>query len=429
MVPVLLSLLAWLPLAQVATPERLVLRAGTLIDGRGGAPLRDAVVVIEDGRFLEVGPAASIRLPEGVPVRNLPQATLLPGFVDAHVHLVGRMLGEGDWQNESVRDLPGEGVVRGVRNARVTLEAGFTTVRNVGAGEFGDVALRKAIDQGVVPGPRIVAAGHGIGITGGHCDDNGFLPGIAASDPLHGVADGPGEAVKAVRLQMKFGSQVIKICATGGVLSEGDAPGVQQMSLEEIRAVVEEAHLAGRKVAAHAHGTEGILAAVRAGVDSIEHGTLLDDEGIRLMKEKGTFLVPTLSAGKVTLELADRGVLTGERAAKARVMGPRMGESLAKAAKAGVKIALGTDAGVGAHGANGREFGYMVEAGLTPMQAILAGTRDGAELLGLGSEIGTIEKGKVADLVAVAGDPLKDVRLLEHPILVMHAGKVVVPND
>jgi imidazolonepropionase-like amidohydrolase len=176
---------------------------------------------------------------------------------------------------------------------------------------------------------------------------------VVTSDPLHGVADGPEEAIKAVRLQMKFGAQVIKICATGGVLSEGDAPGVQQMSAEEIQAVVHEAHQAGRKVAAHAHGTEGILAAVRGGVDSIEHGTLLDDEGIRLMKEKGTFLVPTLSAGRVTMELADRGILTGERAAKARTMGPRMGQSLAKAMKAGVKVALGTDAGVGAHGTNG----------------------------------------------------------------------------
>jgi imidazolonepropionase-like amidohydrolase len=366
-----------------------------------------------------------VRVPEGAPVRSLPRATLLPGFVDAHVHLVGRMLGEGDWQNGAVRDLPAEDVVRGVRNARVTLEAGFTTVRNVGAGEFGDVALRKAIEQGVVPGPRIVTAGHAVGISGGHCDENGFAPGIVPSDPLHGVADGPDEAVKAARLQMKFGAEVIKICATGGVLSEGDAPGVQQMSAEEIAAVVREAHLAGRKVAAHAHGSEGILEAVRAGVDSIEHGTLLDDAGIQGMKERGTFLVPTLSAARVTLELADRGVLTGERAAQARMMGPRMGQSLAKAARAGVKVALGTDAGVGPHGQNAREFGYMVEAGLTPMQAIVAGTRGGAELLGLLHEIGTVEKGKVADLVAVPGDPLADVHALEHPLLVVRAGRVV----
>jgi len=421
MLPILVFLLA-----QAGPPPAppLVLKAGTLIDGRGGAPLHDAVVVIRDGKIVEVGAAASLRAPEGAEVRDLPRATLLPGFIDAHVHLVGRMLGEGDWQNASVRDLPGEGVIRGVRNARLTLEAGFTTVRNVGADGFGDVALRRTIEQGVVPGPRIVTAGNAIGITGGHCDDNGFAPGVVTSDPLHGVADGPEEAIKAVRLQMKFGAQVIKICATGGVLSEGDAPGVQQMSAEEIQAVVHEAHQAGRKVAAHAHGTEGILAAVRGGVDSIEHGTLLDDEGIRLMKEKGTFLVPTLSAGRITMELADRGILTGERAAKARTMGPRMGQSLAKAMKAGVKVALGTDAGVGAHGTNGREFGFMVEAGLTPMQAILAGTRDGAELLGLSAEVGTVEKGKVADLVAVAGDPLQDIHLLEHPVLVVHEGKV-----
>ncbi len=410
--------------AAPAPAPPLVLKAGTLIDGRGGPPLQDAVIVIQDGKIAEVGPAASVRVPEGAEVKSLPQATLLPGFIDAHVHLVGRMLGEGDWQNAAVRDLPAEGVIRGVRNARVTLEAGFTTVRNVGADAFGDVALRKSIEQGVVAGPRILTAGHAIGITGGHCDENGFAPGISESDPLHGVADGLEEAIKAVRLQMKYGAQVIKICATGGVLSEGDAPGVQQMLAEEIEAVVHEAHLAGRKVAAHAHGTEGILAAVRGGVDSIEHGTLLDDAGIRLMKEKGTFLVPTLSAGRVTMELADRGILTGERAAKARTMGPRMGQALAKAVQAGVKVALGTDAGVGAHGTNAREFGYMVEAGLTPMQAILAGTRGGAELLGLAAEIGTVEKGKVADLVAVAGDPLKDIHLLEHPILVVHQGKV-----
>ena len=421
-----MSLMLAFLLAQAAPAPAppLVLRAGALIDGRGGAPLQDAVVVIQDGKIADVGPASSVRVPEGAEVRNLPQATLLPGFIDAHVHLVGRMLGEGDWQNASVRDLPAEGVIRGVRNARTTLEAGFTTVRNVGADGFGDVALRKAIEEGVVPGPRILTAGHAIGITGGHCDENGFAPGISTSDPLHGVADGPDEGTKAVRLQMKFGATVIKICATGGVLSENTSPGAHQMEEDEIRAIVREAHKAGRKVAAHAHGTEGILAAVRSGVDSIEHGTLLDDAGIRLMKEKGTFLVPTLSAGRVTMELADRGILTGERAVKARAMGPRMAQTLGRAAQAGVKVALGTDAGVGAHGTNGREFGYMVEAGLTPMQAILAGTRDGAELLGLAAEIGTVEKGKRADLVAVAGDPLKDIHLLERPVLVVHQGKV-----
>jgi imidazolonepropionase-like amidohydrolase len=398
----------------------LVVRAGTLIDGRGGPPVRNAVIVIEGGRFAAVGPGVAV--PPGARVVDLSQATVLPGFIDAHVHLAGRHLGEGEWAHASVRDTPQDDAIRGVRNARLTLEAGFTTVRNVGAGQWTDIALRDAIGEGIVPGPRIVAAGYGIGITGGHCDENGYAPGLLDRGPEHGIADGPGDAVRAVRSQIKQGADVIKICATGGVLSEGDAVGVQQMGEEELAAVVAAAHLAERRVAAHAHGTEGIKAALRAGVDSIEHGSMLDDEAIRFFLKTGAYLVPTLMAQETVSEAARSGVLKGERAAKALAVAPLARASIARAIEAGGKIALGTDAGVFPHGRNGREFALLVEAGMRPMDAILAGTRNAADLLGLGDEVGTVEPGKVADLVAVAGDPLADIALLTRPTFVLHAG-------
>jgi imidazolonepropionase-like amidohydrolase len=416
-----LCLLAAWPCAEAG--EVVAIRAGVLIDGTGRSPVANAVILVEDGRIRDVGPR--VEIPAGARVIDLSGATVLPGFLDAHVHLTGRSLGEGAWENAAVRDLPQDGAIRGVRNARLTLEAGFTTVRNVGAGHFSDVALRDAIREGVVPGPRLLVAGHSLGITGGHCDTNGYAPGQVERGPEHGIADGVDEILKAVRYQVKHGADVIKVCATGGVLSEGDAVGVQQYAKDELEAVVREAHLTDRKVAAHAHGTEGIKAALRAGVDSIEHGSMLDDEAISLFKSTGAYLVPTLMAQEAVEAAAKSGVIRDERAQKAAFIAPKMRASFRKAVGAGVKIALGTDSGVFPHGRNAHEMTLMVENGMKPMDAIVAGTRNAADLLGVLDEVGTLEKGKVADVVAVRGNPLDDVRVLETPVFVMHEGRVV----
>jgi len=350
-----------------------VIRAGTLIDGSGGKPLQDAVIIVEDGRITAVG--QDLQEPQCATVIDLGNRTVLPGFIDAHVHLTGRHIGEGrGWENARVRDLPQEDAIRGVRNARLTLDAGFTTVRNVGAGHLSDIALRNMIRAGVVDGPRILAAAHSLGITGGHCDTNGYIPGVLEPQPGDGVADGADQIVKEVRLQVKRGADVIKFCATGGVLSEGDAVGVQQYSAAEMEALVEEAHLAERRVAAHAHGNAGIKVAVRAGVDSIEHGSELDEEAIALFKEHGTYLVPTLMAQEAVEQQANQGLLVGLRAEKALYIAPRGRKSFTLAAAAGVKIALGSDAGVFPHGTQGREFVLMAENGMTPMESLVAGT-------------------------------------------------------
>jgi imidazolonepropionase-like amidohydrolase len=419
----LLALLLFTLLALPAAAETIAVKAKFLIDGTGGPPRKDPVVIVQDGKIYAIGTL----VPTGATLFDLGDRTLLPGFIDCHVHLAGRTIGEGqNWEDAAVRDLPQEDAIRGVRNAQKTLAAGFTTVRNVGAEEFSDIALRNAIRDGVVPGPRILAAGHAIGISGGHCDTNGYVPGLFPADPMHGVADGAEEIVKAVRLQVKYGADVIKTCATGGVLSEGDAVGVQQYDDEELKILVHEAHLTGRKVAAHAHGADGIKAALRAGVDSIEHGSMTDDEAIKLFKEKGAFLVPTLMAQESVEKLAKDGVLKGQRAEKALHIAPLARENIKKAFAAGVKVALGTDAGVFPHGTNGHEFELMVSLGMKPADAILAGTRNASQLLGLDKEVGTVEPGKVADLVAVDGDPLQDISVMTHPSFVMHQGTVIV---
>jgi imidazolonepropionase-like amidohydrolase len=314
----------------------------------------------------------------------------------------------------------------GVLHARDTLMAGFTSVRNVGAsGRFDDMALRKAINEGWTPGPRMESAGHAIGITGGHCDENGFRPGLLQLGPIDGVADGPEQIRQAVRLQIKYGADVIKTCATGGVLSEGDAVGATQYSLEELKALVDEANKLERKVAAHAHGTEGIKLAVRAGVSSIEHGSFLDEEGARMMVERGTFLVPTLSAAEAVERAAKTGVLKGLRAEKALAAAAAVRRSIKLAVTSKIQIALGTDAGVIVHGTNAREFFLMVDwGGMTPMESIMAGTINGAKLLGWDKNLGSITAGKWADIVAVSGDPLKDIHNMEKVVFVMKNGVV-----
>src|SRR4029077_13710233 len=354
----------------------VALRAARLIDGTGAAAINNAVVIVTNNRIPTVGEANSVRIPAGVKVINLGDVTLLPGFIDAHTHLIGRVLGDPDGDMAPVRDYESFGAILGVLHARDTLMAGFTSVRNVGAqGNFDDMALRKAINEGWTPGPRMETAGHAIGITGGHCDENGFRPGLLQLGPIDGVADGPEQIRQAVRLQIKYGADVIKTCATGGVLSEGDAVGATQYSFEELKALVEEANKLDRKVAAHAHGTEGIKLAVKAGVASIEHGSFLDEEGADLMKQHGTFLVPTLSAAEGVELAAKTGVLKGLRAEKALAAAAAARRSIRIATSKKVQIALGTDAGVVPHGRNAHEFVLMVEwGGLSNMESIVAGT-------------------------------------------------------
>ena len=419
----MIALLAMLVLQQ--GPAVTAIRAGTLIDGTGGAPVKNAVILVQGDRITAVG--TNVPVPAGATVVDLSGATVLPGFIDAHVHLAFRTIGDGDWQHAGLTEMSSQLALLGAAHAQQTLEAGFTTVRVVGTAHFGDIALRNAINAGWIPGPRIVAAGISFGIRGGHCDEtNGLQP-----DALDheggievGVADGIEEVRNAVRYMVKYGAEVIKICATGGVLSLTDSAGVQQYTEDEMRAIVETATQLDRRVAAHAHGTAGIKAAVRAGVTSIEHGSILDAEAVALMKQHGTWLVPTLLAGFTVESLATAGRLPAPIAAKALAIAPRMHNSFKLAVDAGVKIALGTDAGVMKHGTNAREFTLMVRWGMTPMQAIVAGTSNGATLLGLERDVGTVAVGKRADIVAVTGDPLQNIQVLEHVDFVMKDGKV-----
>jgi len=404
----------------------VVLKAARLIDGTGSAAITNAVIVVKDNTIAAVGSANSVTIPTEAKVIDLGDVTLLPGFIDAHTHLVGRVLGDPEGDMSVVRDYESFGAILGVLHARDTLMAGFTSVRNVGAsGRFDDMALRKAINEGWTIGPRMETAGHAIGITGGHCDENGFRPGVVSLGPIDGVADGPEQIRQAVRLQIKYGADVIKTCATGGVLSEGDAVGATQYSFEELKALVEEANKLDRKVAAHAHGTEGIKLAVRAGVASIEHGSFLDEEGATMMGQRGTFLVPTLLAAETVERAAKTGVLKGLRAEKALAAAAAARHATRIAIAKGVQIALGTDAGVIPHGTNAREFFLMVDwGGMTNMQAIQAGTLNGAKLLGWDKNLGSLTVGKWADIVAVSGDPLKDIHAMERPVFVMKNGVV-----
>lgn len=403
----------------------VVLKAARVIDGTGAEPIRNGAVVVTDDKIVAVGPASSVAVPAGAKVIDLGDATLMPGFIDVHTHIIGRVLGDPEGQNSAFRDYDSFGAILAVDNARRTLMAGFTTIRNVGAGNFDDLAIRKAINDGWTPGPRILTAGHSLGITGGHCDENGYKPGAADGDYKTGIADGPDQVRAAVRYQVKYGADVIKTCATGGVLSEGDAVGATQYTFEELKAMVEEAEKLERKVAAHAHGTEGIKIAVRAGVASIEHGSFLDEEGARLMAQKGTFLVPTLMAGETVERFAKSGVLKGHRAEKALAAAAAMRHAIKLAIANKIQIALGTDAGVIPHGSNGHEFTLMVEwGGMRPLDSITAGTLNAAKLLGLEKAIGSLTAGKNADIVAVAGDPLQNIRAMESTIFVMKNGWV-----
>jgi imidazolonepropionase-like amidohydrolase len=412
--------------AASAPPSPIVLRAARLIDGTGAAPIQNGVVVVIGDSIVAVGRAGAVSIPSGARTIDLGDATLLPGFIDAHTHVIGRTLGDPGWDDSGVKDYSSYGAILGVANAERTLLAGFTSIRNVGASGFDDMALRQAIGDHRIEGPRMQNAGHALGITGGHCDDNGYRPGLMDGSVRTGIADGPEQIRAAVRYQVKYGADVIKTCATGGVLSEGDAVGVTQYTFEEMKAMVDEAAKLDRRVAAHAHGTEGIKIATRAGVASIEHGSFLDAEGARLMAQRGTYLVPTLMAGEAVERAARSGVLTGLRAEKALAAATAMRNGIKLAVANKVPIALGTDAGVIPHGTNGHEFTLMVEwGGMSPMDAIVAGTMNGAKLLGWDKRLGSLSAGKWADVVAVPGDPLRDIKAMERVLFVMKGGIVV----
>ena len=399
---------------QKPVPSVTVIHAGHMLDVKTGHTLDNVWVVIEDDKITRAGT-------EAVPAANiieLPDATLLPGLIDAHTHLTSDPV---FGYQELAISVPKEALI-GAKNARTTLEAGFTTVRNVGARAYTDVALRDAINEGMLSGPRMIVSGPALSITGGHCDNN-LLPSEyhAESD---GVADGIAAVQKKVRENIKYGASVIKVCATGGVLSKGDDPRASQYTLEELKAIVADAHRLGRKVAAHAHGAQGILWASEAGVDSVEHGSYIDDAAIQMMKSKGTYLVPTLYLGDWLTENAVKIGLPEMYAGKMRDVVKIARSNVKKAFDAGVKVAFGTDSSVYPHGLNAREFAVYVKLGMTPLQAIQTATVNAADLLGWSDRIGSLEAGKFADIIAVNGDPTKDVTLLEKPVFVMKGGVI-----
>lgn len=401
------------------SPHHVAIHAGHVLDVRSGKTLSDQTLLIEDGKIVSSGASADAKVPADAVRIELPTATLLPGFIDAHTHLTM----DPKFGYETLALSTSRQALIGAKNARLTLLAGFTTVRNVGAQDFSDVALRDAINAGDVPGPRMLVSGPALSITGGHCDNN-MLPFEyhASSD---GVADGISAVQHKVRENIKYGADVIKVCATGGVLSLGDNPQHSQYTLEEMKAIVADAHRLGRKVAAHAHGAEGIRWAAEAGVDSIEHGSYIDDAGIAVMKEHGTYLVPTVYLEDWMMESGGINRLPPPLMAKAREVIPMARKNISRAFAAGVKVALGTDAAVYPHGLNAHEFETMVKLGLTPLQSMQAGTLNAADLLGWSGKVGTLEPGAWADIVAVDGDPLKDITTLQQVKFVMKGGEVV----
>lgn len=413
-----LLLLPALAPAQDATPERTYLLAGKLLDPEDGRVRENAVVTIEGERILAVG-GAETEVPDGATVIDLSQAFVLPGLMDMHVHLAGHV--DPQYFNQYFMS-PHRAVIGGVVHAERTLLAGFTTVRNVGSADYQDVALRDSINAGEVPGPRIAASGPALGITGGHCDSNALHHGF--EERADGVADGPWAARAMVRKNVKYGVDLIKFCATGGVFSKGTIVGQTQYTLEEMQAIVDEARMHGRKVAAHAHGAEGIKRAIEAGVDSVEHCSFLDDEGIRMAKKAGTWLALDIYNTEYTLSEGEANGVPAENIDKERQVGTRQRESFTAAVEAGAPLVYATDAGVYPHGDNGRQFARMVRFGMTPLQAIRAATVDSARLLGWEDRVGRIAPGFYADLVAVDGDPLEDVSELENVGFVMKGGVV-----
>ena len=403
-----------------AHAQDTVIHAGKFIDTEAGHVLSDRYIRIEGERITQVGSKADIG-----PIKaadkfiDLSDMTVLPGLSDAHVHLTSDASVHG--YKRLTRSTP-RAAITGVRNARRTLMAGFTTVRNLGAPGFADIDLMNAIDEGDVIGPRIIPAGRSIGITGGHCDNN-LLP-YESRQTAGGVADGPWAVRAKVRENKKFGAKVIKFCGTGGVLSKGTKVGAQQFSFEEMKAIVDEAHQLGLKVAVHAHGEDGINTAIRAGVDSVEHASFISDDGIKAAKRAGTYLSMDIYVSDYILSEGEAAGILAESLEKERVVGKKQRERFQAAAKAGVKMGYGTDGGVYPHGQNGRQMAYMVQWGLTPMQAIQAATINNARLFGEDTNIGSIKAGKFADIIAVNGDVIDDITALEDVDFVMKSGTI-----
>jgi imidazolonepropionase-like amidohydrolase len=407
---------------QKSQPKRVAIKAGRLIDTKTGAVVNNAFILIENDKITAVGP--NITIPAEIQVIDLKDKTVMPGLIDCHTHMTSQ---PGNYYEDIFRKSPIDVAVTAHIYAKRTLEAGFTTVRDVGAGEFIDVALRNAINRGDVIGPRMQVATLTVGATGGHGDTNGFSPYLKFGN-FSGLADGVDEIRKLIRFEIKNGADLIKMIATAGVLSEEESVGAPQFSQEEMNVIVEEAKMWGKRVAAHAHGAEGIKRAVRAGVTSIEHGSLIDDEGIRMMKERGTYLVADIYNDDYILAEFSKLGYPDKIIEKERLVGRTQRENFQKAAKAGVKIAFGTDAGVYPHGMNGKQFAHMVKWGLTPTQAIQAATLNAADLLGWNDKVGVIAPGAFADIIAVEGDPLKDVTELERVKFVMKGG-IVYKNE
>jgi imidazolonepropionase-like amidohydrolase len=409
--------------AQAPVPKRTVLRAGRVLNVRTGELKANQAIVIEADKIVKIAPSSEVTAAAGDTTIDLPDATVLPGLIDMHTHLTFEL---SSLSYEGLKISTAREALHGARNARRTLEAGFTTVRNVGAKDYADIALRDAINDGDVIGPRIVASGPALGITGGHCDENLLPPAFHFQG--EGVADGVEGVQHKVREVIKYGADVIKICATGGVLSKGDDPNASQYTLEEMKAIVADAHRLGRKVAAHAHGAEGVRWASEAGVDSIEHGHLMDDAAVATLKKNGTYLVPTLFLGEYMLAHLEQSDVPEYSKQKMRDVSAAMQKNVKKAFDAGVKVAFGTDAAVYPHGLNAGEFHVYVKLGMTPLAAIQTATINAADLLGPKYLVGSLEPGKWADVVAVDGDPTKDVTMLEHVKFVMKGG-AVYKND
>ena len=401
-----------------AGAQNMVIKGANILDVTNGDMIKNHVILVKDGRIEAVSQARSIDIPKGIEVLDLQGHTLLPGLIDMHVHLTS---GGGYHGYERLKLTDERRAILGVVHAKQTLMAGFTTVRNVGAGSFGDVALRDAINDGDIPGPRMLVSGPPIGITGGHCSDNNLLP-PEYDVSGEGVADGPWAARTAVRRNIKYGADLIKTCSTGGVLSKGTKVGAPQYTIEELAALVDEAHSRGLKVASHAHGAEGIINALNAGADTIEHASFIDDEGIRLAIENGAALSMDIYVTEYILgEGASSGILE-ESLEKERMTGAAQRSNFRKAVEAGATIVYGTDAGVYPHGQNAKQLSRMTRFGMTPLQAIRSATTVAAEVMGLGYEVGKIEAGYSADFVAVKGNPIEQIELLEAPSVVIKGG-------
>ena len=400
--------------------ETTVITADRMIDVANGKVVKQAAVIVTDNIITASGRLKDLTVPNEATRIDLGNATLMPGLMDMHVHLTSDATRHGYKRLEV--SLP-RAAITGVKHAKATLDAGFTTVRNVGAPGFADVALRDAINAGDVVGPRMFVAGPSLGVTGGHCDSN-LLP-YEYDNYSEGVADGPWEVRKKVRRNIKYGATVIKFCATGGVLSKGTKVGAQQYTFEEMKALIDEAHLRGLTVATHAHGTYGIKAAIKAGVDSVEHVSLLDDEAIDLAKKNGTYFSMDIYVTEYILGEGEKAGILEESLNKERIVGKTQRENFEKAVKAGVNMVFGSDAGVYPHGDNPKQFARMVKFGMTPIQAIQAATINPARLLKQEATLGSLEKGKLADIVAVPGNPLDDMSLMEKVGFVMKDGQIV----